>query len=283
MVMELASLSKKSKSFGGWVEYYQHASRQTKTTMRFSVFRPPQAEAGPVPVLYWLSGLTCTEENFTAKSSVQKYAAEHGLLVVAPDTSPRGASIPGEDKDWDFGTGAGFYVNATEEPWAAHYRMDAYVTEELPALIEKQFPVKPNCCAISGHSMGGHGALVAALRNPGRYRSVSAFAPICAPSKVPWGEKAFSHYLGSDREKWKAYDACELIANAKEKLPLLVDQGTHDSFLKDQLKPELLKEACEKAGYPLELRMQEDYDHSYFFIATFIGEHIAFHAKYLKA
>jgi S-formylglutathione hydrolase len=227
-------------------------------------------------VLYWLSGLTCSEQNFITKAGAQRYAAEHGIAIVAPDTSPRGDEIA-DAEGYDLGKGAGFYLNATQAPWAAHYRMYDYVVDELPALVEAEFPVG-DARAISGHSMGGHGALVVALRNPGRYRSVSAFSPIVAPSQVPWGEKAFAAYLGDDREAWARYDASALLASAPERLPLLVEQGGSDEFLDTQLKPGLLQAACEAAGHPLQLRLQPGYDHSYYFIASFIGEHIGYHA-----
>ena len=249
--------------------------------MVFAIYLPPQAQTQPVPVLYWLSGLTCTDENFMQKAGAQRIAAELGIAIVAPDTSPRDTDLPGEHDSYDFGSGAGFYVNATETPWSAHYRMYDYVTDELPALIEQHFPVTPKR-AISGHSMGGHGALICALKNPGRYVSVSAFAPISNPINCPWGEKAFSGYLGTDREAWKAWDSCELIATAKERLPILVDQGEADDFLQEQLKPEALKAACASAGHPLELRMRPGYDHSYFFIASFIEDHLRHHARALK-
>jgi len=250
--------------------------------MRFTLYLPPQAESEPVPVLYWLSGLTCTEENFTIKSGAQRYAAELGLALVAPDTSPRGLGLPGEDTDWDLGTGAGFYVNATEAPWAGHYNMYDYVACELPALVESAFPVIPDRRAVSGHSMGGHGALVVALKNPGMFRSVSAFAPICAPMDCPWGRKAFSHYLGEDRSAWEPWDATRLIRRGGSDIPLLVDQGDADDFLDEQLKPGLLEAACEAAGHPLTLRLQPGYDHGYFFVSTFIGEHLEYHADALK-
>lgn len=272
-----------TKCAGGWVRFFEHFSSACQCTMKFSVFVPPQAETEPVPVLYWLSGLTCTAENFTTKAGAQRYAAEHGILIVAPDTSPRGVEIAGEEDSWDFGSGAGFYLDATEEPWASHYRMETYVTHELPALVEEHFPVIPGKAAVSGHSMGGHGALVLSLRHPGLYQSVSAFAPICAPVECPWGEKAFGGYLGDDRTRWEAYDASKLLEKAEEALPMLVDQGTEDSFLDVQLKPERLQAVCDTKGHTLELRMQEGYDHSYYFIASFIGEHIAFHAKALKS
>ena len=248
--------------------------------MRFGIYLPPQATRESCPVLYWLSGLTCTEQNYITKAGAQRYAAEHGVVLVAPDTSPRGSDVA-DAEGYDLGQGAGFYLNATQAPWSAHYRMHDYVVEELPALVEANFPVT-GARAISGHSMGGHGALVLALRNPGRYRSVSAFSPIVAPSQVPWGEKAFSAYLGEDRAAWKAWDASALIANASERLPLLVDQGSEDEFLATQLQPERLRDACVAAGHPLELRMQPGYDHSYYFIASFIGEHIAHHAAALR-
>lgn len=269
--------------FGGWQEVHEHDSATLGCTMRFAVYLPPQAAApgARLPVLYWLSGLTCTEQNFITKAGAQRYAADHGIVLVAPDTSPRGDDVA-DAEGYDIGKGAGFYVDATQDPWARHYRMYDYVVHELPALVEANFPVS-DARAISGHSMGGHGALVIALRNPGRYRSVSAFSPIVAPSQVPWGEKAFGAYLGDDRRAWAAYDATELVATADERLPLLVDQGDADEFLSAQLKPELLRAACDAAGHPLTLRMQPGYDHSYYFIASFIGEHVAHHAKALKA
>ena len=266
-------------SHGGTQEVWSHASDTLGCEMKFGVYLPPQASDGPVPVLYWLSGLTCTEQNFITKAGAQAHAAAHGIAIVAPDTSPRGDGVP-DAEGYDLGKGAGFYVDATEAPWAPHYRMYDYVVNELPALVEAHFPVT-GARGISGHSMGGHGALVVALRNPGRYRSVSAFAPIVAPSRVPWGEKAFAAYLGDDREAWKAYDAVELVATAAERLPLLVDQGDADEFLRPQLKPELLKAACEAAGHALTLRMQPGYDHSYYFMASFMGEHVAHHARAL--
>lgn len=270
-----------NKCFGGWLKRYKHASTATGTEMVFAIYLPPQAETQKVPVLYWLSGLTCTDENFMQKAGAQRVAAELGIALVAPDTSPRGTDLPGEHESYDFGSGAGFYVNATQEPWATHYNMFDYVTDELPALVEQHFPLTDKR-AISGHSMGGHGALVCALKKPGRYASVSAFAPISNPVNCPWGEKAFGGYLGDDREAWKAWDACELVATAKEKLPLLVDQGEADNFLKEQLKPEALKAACDAAGHPLELRLQPGYDHSYFFIASFIEDHLRHHGKALR-
>jgi len=232
-------------------------------------------------VLYWLSGLTCNEQNFITKAGAQRYAAEHGVILVAPDTSPRGDDVADAD-GYDIGKGAGFYVDATQSPWATHYRMYDYVVNELPALVEAELPAN-GARAISGHSMGGHGALVIALKNPGRYRSVSAFSPIVAPSQVPWGEKAFGAYLGDDRAAWRAYDATALVEHANERLPLLIDQGDADEFLDGQLKPQLLQAACEAAGHPIDLRLQPGYDHSYYFIQSFIGAHIAHHAKALHA
>ena len=279
MTLEIIS---EARCFGGTQGVYSHSAETTKCTMRFSVYRPPQAEAGPVPVLYWLSGLTCTEENFTVKAGAQRYAAEHGVMLVAPDTSPRGLDLPGEDDAYDFGSGAGFYVDATESPWSAHYRMYSYITDELPKLILDNFPGEKARQGVFDHSMGGHGALVCALRNPDLYRSVSAFAPIVAPTRVPWGDKAFRGYLGEERASWRKYDACELIRDGARAPEILVDQGTLDGFLEEQLRAELLREACEAAGQPLNLRMQDDYDHSYYFIASFIGDHIAHHAKALS-
>jgi S-formylglutathione hydrolase len=267
--------------FGGWQDVYAHASSALGCTMRFAIYLPPQAADGPVPALYWLSGLTCNEQNFITKAGAQRYAAEHGIALVCPDTSPRGEGAA-DAEGYDLGQGAGFYVNATQAPWAAHYRMHDYVVDELPALVEAHFPVT-DARAISGHSMGGHGALVLALRNPGRYRSVSAFSPIVAPSRVPWGQKAFAAYLGDDRDAWDAYDATVLVASASERLPILVDQGDADEFLEGQLQPWRLQAAADATGHPLTLRMQPGYDHSYYFIASFIGEHIAHHAAALRA
>ncbi len=267
--------------FGGWQDVYRHDSVVLGCAMNFAIYLPPLAETQRLPVLYWLSGLTCTEQNFITQAGAQRYAAEHGVILVVPDTSPRGDGVADAD-GYDLGKGAGFYVNATQAPWSAHYRMYDYVVSELPALIEANFPAT-DARAISGHSMGGHGALIAALKNPGRYRSVSAFSPIVAPSQAPWGEKAFAAYLGDEREAWRAWDATALIADAQERLSLLIDQGDGDEFLAAQLKPELLQAACKAAGHPLQLRLQPGYDHSYYFIASFIGEHIAHHANALKA
>lgn len=268
-------------SFGGRQEVWQHASRSTGTDMKLGVYLPPAALAGEkCPVLYWLSGLTCTEQNFITKAGAQQFAAQHGLIVVAPDTSPRGEGVA-NDAAYDLGQGAGFYLNATEEPWAPHFRMEDYVVDELPALIEQHFPASA-ARGIFGHSMGGHGALTLALRHPGKYRSVSAFSPIVAPSQVPWGQKALKAYLGDDLAAWQAHDAVALIASVTERLPLLVDQGDADEFLAEHLKPELLQAACDKAGHPLTLRMQPGYDHSYYFIASFMGDHVTHHAKALS-
>ncbi|MGN6653076.1 S-formylglutathione hydrolase [Trinickia sp.] len=265
----------------GHQEVWKHASSTLQCEMRFGIYLPSAALRGQqCPVLYWLSGLTCTEQNFITKSGAQRYAEEHGVIIVAPDTSPRGDDVA-DDPAYDLGKGAGFYLNATQPPWAKHYRMHDYVVNELPSLIEAQFPAT-DARAISGHSMGGHGALTIALRHPGRYRSVSAFSPIVAPSQVPWGEKAFTAYLGNDRQAWKQYDTVELIKDATERLPLLVEQGDSDEFLDQQLRPELLREACEAAGHPLQLNLRPGYDHSYYFIASYIGEHIAYHAKALR-
>ena len=266
--------------FGGWQDVYRHRSEVLGCDMTVGVYFPPQAAESPCPVLYWLSGLTCTEQNFITKAGAQRYAAEHGIILVAPDTSPRGEDVADAD-GYDLGNGAGFYLNATQDPWAKHYRMYDYIVEELPAWVEAD-PAASDRRAISGHSMGGHGALAIALKNPGRYRSVSAFSPIVAPSQVPWGQKAFAAYLGEDREAWMQYDTVELVKSAREKLPLLVDQGDADEFLDSQLRPQLLQAACEAAGHPLTLRLQPGYDHSYYFIASFIGEHIAHHAAALR-
>lgn len=272
-----------NKMFDGHHKRFSHRSQACDCTMTFAIYLPPQAKEGKVPVLYWLSGLTCTDENFSTKAGAQRYAAEAGIVLVMPDTSPRGVDLPGEHESYDFGSGAGFYLNATQEPWSQHYRMYDYVVNELPKLIEENFPVDGQRVAISGHSMGGHGALTIALKNPGRYRSVSAFSPIVAPSQVPWGEKAFSSYLGADKESWKEYDTVALIEGGAKVPEMLVEQGSDDNFLENQLKPHLLEEACKNAGIPLQLNMRSGYDHSYFFIATFIEDHIRYHAKHLKA
>jgi S-formylglutathione hydrolase len=266
---------------GGWQDVYRHRAESLGVDMNFAVYLPPQAEREACPVLYWLSGLTCTEQNFITKAGAQRYAAEHGVVIVAPDTSPRGDGVA-DDPAYDLGLGAGFYVDATQAPWSANYRMQTYIANELPALVERGFAVTDRR-GICGHSMGGHGALVTALKHPGRYASVSAFSPIVAPTRVAWGEKAFAAYLGDDRDAWRAWDACELVAGATERLPFLVDQGEGDEFLATQLRPELLETACREAGHPLTLRRHAGYDHSYYFIASFIGEHVAHHARAMRA
>ena len=279
--MTVTTLSQ-NKCFGGVQGTYSHDSAETQCTMRFGVFLPPQAQTARVPILYWLSGLTCTEENFIVKAGAQRIAAGLGLALVVPDTSPRGLNIAGEAESYDFGLGAGFYVDATEEPWAHGYRMYSYVTKELPKAVSASFPVDPSRAGIFGHSMGGHGALTIALRNPHAYRSVSAFAPICSPMRCPWGEKALAGYLGGDRTRWRDYDTTALLEDRGwSGPPLLVDQGSKDPFLDEQLKPDLLKQACVQRNIPLELRMQEGYDHSYFFIASLIEDHLRFHARLL--
>lgn len=273
------------KESGGFLNRYTHESSTCNCNMTLSVYLPPQAAAdNKVPALYWLSGLTCTDDNFRVKAGAQRYAAEHGIALIIPDTSPRGVEVPDIADRYDLGQGAGFYVNATQEPWSTHYHMYDYVVAELPALVEKYLPLIPGLRAISGHSMGGHGALICALKNPGMYRSVSAFAPICHPVECGWGQGCFSTYLGEDKSQWEAYDATCLIKTGASMPEILVDQGTADEFLAEgQLLPESLVEACHQAEVPLSLHMQEGYDHSYHFIATFIGEHIAWHAKALHA
>ena len=278
--MSIENLSS-NKSFGGWHKQYSHVSSTLNCTMRFAIFLPPQASTGAkVPVLYWLSGLTCTDENFMQKASAQRLAAELGIAIVAPDTSPRGEDVA-DDDGYDLGKGAGFYVNATQAPWNRHYQMYDYVVNELPELIESMFPVSDQR-SIAGHSMGGHGALVIALRNAERYQSVSAFSPITNPINCPWGQKAFTAYLGSDTSTWREYDASLLMRDAQQQVPALVDQGEADNFLVEQLKPEVLVAAASASDYPLELRSHEGYDHSYYFIASFIEDHLRFHAKHLQ-
>ncbi|MFD1215998.1 MULTISPECIES: S-formylglutathione hydrolase [Microbulbifer] len=277
--MTIENLSS-NKSFGGWHKQYRHRSEVLNCDMRFAIYLPPQAAGGEqVPVLYWLSGLTCTDENFMQKAGAQQVAAELGIAIVAPDTSPRGDAVA-DVEGYDLGQGAGFYVNATQDPWSRHYHMYDYVLEELPALVEALFPVSDKR-AISGHSMGGHGALVLALRNPERFQSVSAFSPIANPVNCPWGQKAFTAYLGENGADWAEYDASLLMRHTTGKLPALVDQGEADNFLAEQLKPEALAAAAAASDYPLQLRRHEGYDHSYYFIASFIGEHLRFHAEHL--
>lgn len=282
---ELTEVSN-NKIFGGWQKVYSHESSVLGCKMNFAIFLPPQAEENSVPVIYYLSGLTCTEANFIQKAGAQKYASKYGVALVAPDTSPRGLNIPGEDDSWDFGSGAGFYVDATKEPWKNNYKMYSYVSKELPAVINEKFPILPDKQSIMGHSMGGHGALICALKNPGMYKSVSAFAPISNPTQCPWGKKAFSGYFGETKDNtlWNDWDATELAKKYNgPPLDILIDQGKEDNFLKQgQLLPENLLNAAKDVGLPLVLRFQEGYDHSYYFIATFIKDHIKHHVKYLK-
>lgn len=270
------------RCFDGTVGFYQHLSETCNGPMRFAVYLPPRAASGRVPVLYFLQGLTCTEENFMVKSGAQKFAAHYGIMLVTPDTSPRKTGIPGENDEWDFGGGAGFYVDATEEPWSRHYRMYSYVIEELPTLIARYFPADTSRSGISGHSMGGHGALVCAFKNPGRYHSVSAFAPIAAPSQTPWGQKAFSRYLGADTRAWKAYDATELVRQAVLSTSILIDQGLADPYLSEQLQIDAFEKTCAAVGQPLVLRRHADYDHGFYFISTFIKDHLSYHAQVLN-
>ena len=272
-----------ARIFGGQQSQYKHLSASLNCEMTFSVYLPPLAENTKVPVLYWLSGLTCTDQNFVTKAGAQQYATEHGIAIVCPDTSPRGESVPDDPMgSWDFGLGAGFYVDATQEPWSANYSMYDYVLNELPQLINANFNVDSQRIAISGHSMGGHGALTIGLNNPTKFKSVSAFSPIVSPLNCAWGEKALSNYLGSGKTTWEMYDSCVLVRSAKSHLPILVDQGSADDFLKEQLKTPLLEQASKEANYPMSIRYQAGYDHSYYFVASFIGEHIAFHAKHLN-
>ena len=279
----MAELIDSHRCFGGEQRRYRHRAESLSCDMVFSVFLPPQAANGPVPALYYLSGLTCTDENFVAKAGAQQYAAEHGIAIVAPDTSPRGDDVPDDPEgSWDFGLGAGFYVNANQAPWSTHYRMYDYVVDELPALVNSLLPVDGQRIGITGHSMGGHGALTIGLRNPSSFRSISAFSPICSPANCPWGHKALGNYLGADTATWLEHDACHLIQQADERLPILIDQGGSDGFLGEQLKPELLLQAATAAEYPITLRVQAGYDHSYFFVASFVAEHVAFHARHLK-
>ncbi|XP_050309380.1 S-formylglutathione hydrolase [Anthonomus grandis grandis] len=271
------------KSFGGWQKVFSHESREVGCTMKFGVYLPPQAEDKKLPVIYWLSGLTCSEANFIEKASAQRYAAQHGVILVNPDTSPRGLEIPGDSESWDFGVGAGFYLNATQEPWKKNYKMHDYITKELIDLVNSNFNVVVGQQSIMGHSMGGHGAYVIALKNPGLFKSVSAFAPICNPTVCPWGIKAFTGYLGpKDTGKWEEWDATELVKKYNGPiLELFIDQGTADQFL-SQLNPNNLMEACKDAGVPAILKQRDGYNHSYFYIASFIGEHIEYHSKHLN-
>ena len=285
MTESLLETLSRHRCFGGEVGFYRHQAATTACAMRFSVFTPPQAEQRRVPVLYYLAGLTCTEETFMIKAGAQRGAAELGLMLVAPDTSPRDVNLPGDSDSWDLGIGAGFYLDATQEPWSRHFRMYSYVTSELPALINVHFPADSERTGIIGHSMGGHGAIMIALKNPKLYRSISAFAPIVAPKQCPWGEKAFSNYLGPHRESWDEYDSTEImlkIQDASRRPPIFIDQGTADQFLDTQLHPHLLKEVATKVGYPLTLRRQAGYDHSYYFISTFIEDHLRHHHKTLS-
>lgn len=271
------------KSFGGTQGVYRHRSSTVSGEMEFSVFMPPQATSGKVPVLYFLSGLTCTQDNVTTKGGFQQVAAELGIAIVCPDTSPRQTDYPGQDDAYDFGSGAGFYVDSTIEPWSATYQMYSYVVTELPALITANFAVDTSNAGIFGHSMGGHGALTIGLKNADKYRTISAFSPIVAPSQVPWGQKALAGYLGEDRESWKAYDAVELMGSGHKSCnPILIDQGLGDNFYEEQLKPELFGDACTQAGQQVEIRLHEGYDHSYYFISTFMEDHLRHHAKHLK-
>ena len=282
--MSAPTLVNSWKCFGGFQKVFTHQSKALNCKMTFAIYLPPQVDAGTVPVLYWLSGLTCTQDNFIQKAGGQKYAAEHGIAIVCPDTSPRGCDIEGEDDSYDFGSGAGFYVDATEDKWKTNYNMYSYVTAELPKLIEGNFPVNATRKAITGHSMGGHGALVCFLKNPGLYTSVSAFAPICNPSNCPWGTKAFTGYLGTNQSTWKKWDSTELVKNysGPSKSYILIDQGKDDNFLtQNQLLPQAFVDACRESNVPVVLRMQEGYDHSYYFISSFIGDHIKHHAEIL--
>jgi S-formylglutathione hydrolase len=268
--------------FGGVQRFYRHESRETGGPMKFSVYLPPQANTGPVPALYYLSGLTCTEETFAVKAHAQQTAAELGLMLIAPDTSPREPRIAGDADAWDFGIGAGFYVDATQPPWSQHYRMYSYVVAELPRIVDQHLPARAGAVGIFGHSMGGHGALTLALRNPDLYKSVSAFAPIAAPMQAPWGKKAFSNYLGSDTAAWCEHDASELVARRPFPKPILIDQGTADQFLAEQLKPQIFAAAAAKSGQQLTLRMQPGYDHGYYFIQSFMADHLRHHAQQLR-
>lgn len=270
------------KIFDGQQQQYRHSSKVLNCDMEFSIFLPQQSKQKKIPAIYWLSGLTCTDQNFVTKAGAQQFAAKHGIAIICPDTSPRGEHVPDQEDSWDFGKGAGFYVNATEKPWSQNYQMADYISKELPELINQHFNIDGSKVSISGHSMGGHGALTLALNNPNTYKSASAFSPIVSPLNCPWGEKALGLYLGDDKQPWHAYDSCELIKKANSHIPMLIDQGTADNFLEEQLKTHLIEQASREAEFPLTVRYQEQYDHSYFFIASFIGDHIAFHAKHLN-
>lgn len=282
MILPTITAKSEQRCFGGTLGFYSHASTATGTEMRFGVYVPPHAKDARLPVLYYLAGLTCTEETFLIKAGAQRLAAQLGIILVAPDTSPRGLNLPGDSESWDFGVGAGFYLDATKEPWAQSYRMYTYVTDDLPMIIEAHFPASGELRGIFGHSMGGHGALVIGLRNADRYRSVSAFAPICNPVSVPWGEKAFSSYLGDDKAQWEAYDASLLMAKEPYPGELLIDQGLSDQFLDRQLRPEALERAAQASGQRLMLRRHAGYDHSYWFIQSFVSDHLAWHAERLR-
>ena len=275
----------RNKSFGGQQLRFKHPSDALRCEMTFSIYLPPKLNtetSRSAPVIYWLSGLTCTDENFVQKAGAQQYAADYGVAIVCPDTSPRGENVPDDSEGaYDMGLGAGFYVNATQDPWKTNYQMYDYIIDELPQLINKEFPVDGSQTAISGHSMGGHGALTIGLKNSHRFKSVSAFSPICSPINCPWGEKALGAYLGEDKTKWHSYDTVKLLEEKPDQLPILVDQGQNDNFLDEQLKTSLLIEASQESGYPMEIRLHPEYDHSYFFISSFIGQHIAFHARHL--
>ena len=281
--MAILETISEQRSFGGVQGFYKHVSSANDGPMKFAVYKPPQAERGKVPVLYYLAGLTCTEETFVIKAGAQRLASQLGIMLVAPDTSPRNTGIADEAADWEFGAGAGFYVDATEPPWSAHFKMYSYVTSELPRVIGENFPADMKRESIFGHSMGGHGALMIALKNPKRYKSVSAFAPIVAPSQVRWGQKALPRYLGADQQTWADYDACKLVARGTFPGTILIDQGDADKFLADELRPQLFDAACRAAGQSLTLRMQPGYDHSYYFISTFMDDHLKHHAAALHA
>ena len=282
MTAPALTIISEAKAFGGKQFVFSHASEETGTDMRVAVYLPPAAETAKVPALWFLSGLTCTEDNFTVKAGAQRYASELGIALIAPDTSPRGDSVPDDpDGAYDFGLGAGFYVDATEAPWSGNFRMRSYIEQELPALLGQALPLDMARQAITGHSMGGHGALTTALRNPDRFKSVSAFAPICSPMNCPWGEKALTGYIGTDKTDWRQYDACALIEDGARVPEILVDQGLADGFLEGQLKPELLEAACGNSGIDLTMRRQDGYDHSYYFIASFMEDHLRWHAERL--